>query len=432
MHEQIRHRATAEIQYHRQLPNWSDRTDGRAPFPRIASLQLRRVEARTSIRRNVILEPVRADRKSPAQLAGRDLVPRLREVLQLRCCAGLRSVSSRTAAKAAPSSPPAYGLPASRSTHPCPPAHSRSSPGRASGPASPPPRVDILTIKISRKSTEHSHRPCRISPSPPAGAARRRRSTPQSHFPRPLQLAQQVLAPPARTDSADPYAIVRPQYPPVRRRRRQRRLHKPPPMRCVIVHFSLGISSLHSACIGALMSNHARRPRPPQLSRRSPRRHSNSAQTARPNILHLMTDQQQWATIAGRSGCRAEHPTASPARACSSNAAIRPPRLLSRPRHAAQRRVSPGTTASTTRSTRRPPSTATSTRRRPLLATASRRRLSPRLYRQVARHLPTHAARLRLPRNRRRRRLRSASSRLDKQSRPRPRAPSPCARPSSA
>src|SRR6266851_1951137 len=25
---------------------------------------------------------------------------------------------------------------------------------------------------------------------------------------------------------------------------------------------------------------------------------------ARPNILHIMTDQQQWATIAGRSGCR--------------------------------------------------------------------------------------------------------------------------------
>src|SRR5580693_4782009 len=24
----------------------------------------------------------------------------------------------------------------------------------------------------------------------------------------------------------------------------------------------------------------------------------------RPNILHIMTDQQQWATIAGRSGCR--------------------------------------------------------------------------------------------------------------------------------
>jgi len=26
--------------------------------------------------------------------------------------------------------------------------------------------------------------------------------------------------------------------------------------------------------------------------------------TQRPNILHIMTDQQQWATIAGRSGCR--------------------------------------------------------------------------------------------------------------------------------
>ncbi len=29
-----------------------------------------------------------------------------------------------------------------------------------------------------------------------------------------------------------------------------------------------------------------------------------SPQPARPNILHIMTDQQQWATIAGRSGCR--------------------------------------------------------------------------------------------------------------------------------
>jgi arylsulfatase A-like enzyme len=26
--------------------------------------------------------------------------------------------------------------------------------------------------------------------------------------------------------------------------------------------------------------------------------------SGRPNILHIMTDQQQWATIAGRSGCR--------------------------------------------------------------------------------------------------------------------------------
>src|SRR5512133_544149 len=28
------------------------------------------------------------------------------------------------------------------------------------------------------------------------------------------------------------------------------------------------------------------------------------APSGRPNILHIMTDQQQWATIAGRSGCR--------------------------------------------------------------------------------------------------------------------------------
>jgi hypothetical protein len=26
-----------------------------------------------------------------------------------------------------------------------------------------------------------------------------------------------------------------------------------------------------------------------------------------PNILHIMTDQQQWATIAGRSECRTPH-----------------------------------------------------------------------------------------------------------------------------
>src|SRR5215472_12479114 len=29
-----------------------------------------------------------------------------------------------------------------------------------------------------------------------------------------------------------------------------------------------------------------------------------AAQEQRPNILHIMTDQQQWATIAGRSACR--------------------------------------------------------------------------------------------------------------------------------
>ena len=43
-----------------------------------------------------------------------------------------------------------------------------------------------------------------------------------------------------------------------------------------------------------------------------------------PNILHIMSDQQQWATIAGRPMPHAEPRTAWPSRACSSSAAIRP------------------------------------------------------------------------------------------------------------
>jgi arylsulfatase A-like enzyme len=35
--------------------------------------------------------------------------------------------------------------------------------------------------------------------------------------------------------------------------------------------------------------------------------HAANAAAGRPNILHIVTDQQQWGTIAGRSECRTPH-----------------------------------------------------------------------------------------------------------------------------
>ena len=120
---------------------------------------------------------------------------------------------------------------------------------------------------------------------------------------------------------------------------------------------------------------------------------------ARPNILHIMTDQQQWATIAGRSGCRTPNidrlaqqgmlfeRSYTPSAVCCPARAM----LLERRLSLAQRRLQPGAFAALRASRHEP-------RRGALLAAPARGGLSPGLRRKVARELPAHAARFRLSR----------------------------------